>query len=100
MPKLLPFARLLGPKGLMPNPKAGTISPNPEIVAKKFLKGSLRYKTEAKTPIIHQMMGKISFENKALEENISAFIKSVGTNHILSGYVKTTMSPSVKLKIE
>lgn len=100
MPKLAKFAKILGPKGLMPNPKAGTISPNPEEVAKKFQKGSLRWKTEIKTPIIHQMVGKISFDNKILEENITSFIKAVGVNHILSGYVKTTMSPSIKLEIK
>ena len=100
MPRLAKFARILGPKGLMPNPKAGTISPTPELVAKKFLKGSLRYKTEPKAPIIHQIMGKSSYENKMLEENINAFIKAVGINHILSGYLKTTMSPSLKIDIK
>ena len=97
MPKLTKFAKMLGPRGLMPNPKAGTISPKPEEIAKKFEKGTLRWKTEAKFPLIHQMIGKISHEEKALVENIEAFIKSVGTLHIQKAIVKTTMSPSVKL---
>jgi len=100
MPKLAKYARTLGPKGLMPNPKAGTISPKPEEVAKKFEKGILRWKTETKFPLIHQMMGKISFEEDKLAENIVAFLVSVGKTHIQSAYVKTTMSPSVKLDLE
>ena len=100
MPKLAKFAKLLGPRGLMPNPKAGTISPKPEDIAKKFEKGTLRWKTEAKFPLIHQMIGKISHEEKALVENIEAFIKSVGTPHIQKAIVKTTMSPAVKIEIE
>lgn len=100
MPKLARFAKILGPKGLMPNPKAGTISPNPEEVLKKLSKGGLRWKTEAKFPLIHQMLGKLSFEDKALEKNISDFINSVGKNRILGAFIKSTMSPSLKLDIE
>jgi large subunit ribosomal protein L1 len=100
MPKLAKFARVLGPKGLMPNPKAGTISTNPEEVVKKFAKGTIRWKTEAKFPLIHQMLGKISFDEKALKENTIAFLKSVGKGHIQKAILKTTMSPGVKLDIE
>jgi len=99
MPKLAKFAKMLGPKGLMPNPKAGTISPKPEEVAKKFEKGALRWKTEPKAPLIHQMIGKISFEDNKLVENARIFIKSVGKAHILKAVMKTTMSPSVKLDL-
>jgi len=100
MAKLAKFARVLGPKGLMPNPKAGTISPKPEETLKKFSKGMLRWKTEAKFPLIHQMIGKVSLDDKALIENATAFIKSVGTNHVLKAFIKTTMSPSLKLNLE
>ena len=100
MPKLAKYAKVLGPKGLMPNPKAGTISPKPEEVAKKFSKGALRWKTEAKAPLIHQMIGKISLEEKAIGENVSALLSAVGKNHIHSAYIKTTMSPSVKISLE
>jgi len=100
MPKLAKFARVLGPKGLMPNPKAGTVSPNPEEVVKKFEKGTLRWKTEPKFPLVHQMIGKISFDEKQLAENAVAFIQSVGKAHIKGVFIKTTMSPSLKLDIE
>lgn len=100
MPKLARFAKVLGPKGLMPNPKAGTISTNPEEVVKKFSKGMLRWKTEPKFPLIHQMIGKLSFETKALVENAKKFMSSVGKPHVKKAFIKSTMSPSIKLDIE
>ncbi len=100
MPKLAKYARTLGPKGLMPNPKAGTVSTNPEEVVKKFEKGTLRWKTEPKFALIHQMIGKISFEEIQLVENAQAFLLSVGKAHIKGAYIKTTMSPSLKLDLE
>jgi large subunit ribosomal protein L1 len=99
MSKLVKYAKILGPKGLMPNPKAGTISTNPEETAKKFKKGLLRWKTEPKFPLIHQIIGKLSADEKILEENIKAFINSVGVKNIQSAFIKSTMSPSLKLDI-
>lgn len=97
MPRLTKFAKILGPKGLMPNPKAGTISPNPEEVAKKFQKGVLRWKTEPKASLIHQMLGKISMKEEEIIGNIEKFIESVGRKHILKAFIKTTMSPSIRI---
>jgi len=99
MPRLAKFAKVLGPKGLMPNPKAGTVSTKPEDVVKKFEKGMLRWKTEAKFPLIHQMIGKISAEEKNLIANAEKFINAVGKAHIKNAVIKTTMSPSVKLQL-
>ncbi|OGK22801.1 hypothetical protein A3C98_02720 [Candidatus Roizmanbacteria bacterium RIFCSPHIGHO2_02_FULL_37_15] len=100
MPKLAKYAKVLGPKGLMPNPKAGTISDKPEEVAKKFSKGAIRWKTEAKAPLIHQTIGKISFEEKALLANAEALLESVGKSHIRKAFIKTTMSPSIGLLMD
>lgn len=99
MPKLAKYAKVLGPKGLMPNPKAGTISPNPEEVVKKFEKGVLRWKTEPKFPLIHQMLGKISYDDEKIIANVKKFIDSVGVKHIEKAYLKTTMSPSIKISL-
>ncbi|MCX7997183.1 MAG: hypothetical protein N2691_05545 [Patescibacteria group bacterium] len=99
MPKLAKFAKILGPKGLMPNPKAGTVSPNPEEVVKKFEKGTLQWRTEPKQAVIHQMVGKASDDDIALIENITTFLSSVGKSHIRSAFLKTTMSPSVQLDL-
>lgn len=100
MPKLARYAKVLGPKGLMPNPKAGTISTNPEQIVKKFEKGLLRWKTEPKAALIHQAVGKASYDEKALKENIVSLLKSVGRSHIQGAFVKTTMSPAVKLNLK
>lgn len=100
MPRLAKYAKVLGPKGLMPNPKAGTISDKPEEVAKRFSKGVLRWKTEVKSPIVHQMIGKISHEEKNIKENAKKLIQSIGKGHILSLFIKTTVSPSLKIDIE
>ncbi len=99
MPKIAKYARVLGPKGLMPNPKAGTVSPEPEKAAEKFQKGSVRWKTESKAPIIHQMIGKLSAENAKLEENAKAFMESVGYKNIKDAYIAATMTPSLKLEL-
>ncbi len=100
MPKLARFAKVLGPKGLMPNPKAGTISTNPDEVVKKFEKGTLRFKTEPKFPILHQMIGKKSHESAHLVANADALIKAVGKMHIKNVFLATTMSPSIEIEIE
>ena len=100
MPKLARFAKVLGPKGLMPNPKAGTISTNPEEVVKKFSKGVLRWKTEPKFPLIHQMVGKVSFEDKHITENVETFIEIVGKAHISALFIKSTMGPSLRIDLE
>lgn len=99
MPKLAKYAKILGPKGLMPNPKAGTISTTPEEVVQKFAKGVLRWKTEPKAPLVHQMVGKISSDDSNLVANIEKFIQAVGQKHILKAYIKSTMSPSLKIKV-
>jgi len=100
MPKLARFAKVLGPKGLMPNPKAGTISPKPEEVAKKFEKGMLRWKTEPKFPLIHQMIGKLSYDSKKLVENATAFLAVVGKSHIQKVFITSSMGPSIEIELE
>ncbi len=99
MPKLAKMAKILGPRGLMPNPKAGTISDKPEELAKKLSTGQTQYKTETEAPIIHMVIGKISFPNKDLEENLSALTTAIGPLKIKNIFIKSTMSPSIKVKI-
>jgi large subunit ribosomal protein L1 len=99
MPKLVPFARTLGPKGLMPNPKNGTVSDKPEEAAKKFKGGNVRFKTEPKAPLIHQAVGKMSLTESQLVENIEALLGAVQKRNIMSAYVSGTMTPSVQLDL-
>jgi len=99
MPKLVPFARILGPRGLMPNPKNGTLISDVKK-AKDFSTNSLSLKTEKEAPLIHTVVGKVSQNQEEIVENIEAIIKALGGTHqILRGYAKATMGPSVKLNI-
>lgn len=100
MPKLIKFAKILGPRGLMPNPKTGTVSTNPEETKNKFTKGVIRWKSEAKFPLLHQLISKISYKDEDIAENIILFLKSVGKSHIKKAFIKTTMSPSMRIDIE
>lgn len=99
MGKLARVAKFLGPKGLMPNPKNGTISPTPLKVAKKLEAGEVSWKTEADFPIVHQVIGKMSFKDGQLEENFKAFTKAVGEEKIKSITLKSTMSPGIKVQV-
>lgn len=99
MPKLTKFARILGPKGLMPNPKSGTLTPNPEQKKKELEAGSVLLKTEKKAPLIHTTLGKVSMDTKQLVENLDALIKALKGKAIKLS-IAATMSPSVKVKVE
>lgn len=99
MPKLAKVAKILGPRGLMPNPKAGTVNADPQKRAKELEGGEMQWKTEADQPIIHQVVGKASFEEKALEENIRALTKAVGTGKIAKLTLNATMGPGIKVDL-
>ena len=72
-------AKQLGPKGLMPSPKSGTVTTNIAQTVAEFKKGKMEFKLD-KTGNIHGIVGKISFDAKQLEENIAAFLKAVEDN--------------------
>jgi len=99
MPKIAKLARVLGPKGLMPNPKTGTISDKPEELKKKLEGGETRFKTETKAPLIHMVIGKISFGADKISANLEALIKAVKPSMISKAYLKSTHSPSIKLAV-
>jgi len=99
MVKLAKVAKVLGPKGLMPNPKNGTITSNPTEIAKKYEGGQVNFKTEAKSPIMHLTVGKMSFGNEKLTQNIESMITAVKKSNIINVTLKSTMSPGIKIKI-
>jgi large subunit ribosomal protein L1 len=99
MPKLARVAKILGPKGLMPNPKNATLVKDPEKAALEFKKGQVNFKTELKAPIIHLIVGKMSFGAKKLSENILALIEAIKREKIRNITLKSTMSPGIKLEI-
>ncbi len=98
MPKLVKFAKMLGPKGLMPNPKNGTLIKT-AAEAKKFSGNSKTIKTEKEAPLIHTSFGKLSQKDKELIENANAILTSINAKQIVRAYVKSTMSPSLKISI-
>ena len=99
MPKLAKVARILGPRGLMPNPKNGTVTPKPEDVAKKYAGGQISFKTESKAPVIHLSVGKMSFGEKKLEENIKVIFGAIKKEQIANVTLKSSMSPGIKLTL-
>lgn len=97
MPKLARVAKVLGPRGLMPNPKNGTVTPKPEEVAKKFAGGQINFKTEAKFPLLHLSVGKLSFGEQKLADNIKVALQAIQPKQIKNITLKSTMSPGIKL---
>lgn len=97
MPKLAKVARILGPRGLMPNPKSGTVTPKPEEVAKQYAGGHMTFKTEAKAPVLHLAVGKLSFGKNKLIENIQVALKAVEAKNMKKVVLKSTMSPAVRI---
>ncbi len=99
MPRLAKVARILGPKGLMPNPKTGTVSPDPEKRAKELSSGQVNIKTEPGNPLIHMAVGKVSFDENKLVENANAVLKAVSTDKILKVTLSATMGPGIKVAV-
>lgn len=99
MAKLTKYARVLGPKGLMPNPKNGTLTPNPELKKKDLEGGKVTIKTEKKAPLMHVVIGKTSMEDQALVDNLNTLIKML-RGKVLKISLASTMSPGVKVTFE
>jgi ribosomal protein L1 len=105
MPKLGKFARLLGPRGLMPNPKAGTVATDVAKAVSEAKAGKVEYRVD-KQAIVHLSIGKVSFGAEKLAANAKAFFDSLQSQKPTSlkgGYVKstsisTTMGPSIKVE--
>lgn len=100
MPRLAKYAKTLGPRGLMPSPKTGTISDKPQEVLKKYTGGFIKWRSEAEAPLLHQMVGKLSHDDKKILENLKVLVDAVGKANIKSAYIKSTMSPSLQIDLE
>lgn len=99
MGKLVKYAKVLGPKGLMPNPKNGTITDQPEEVIKKFQGGTTRLKTEPNAPLIHTVFGKVSQKEEELEANLKTVLEAIGIKNIKKAVVCSSMGPTIKLAV-
>jgi large subunit ribosomal protein L1 len=97
-------ARILGPKGLMPNPKLGTVTPDIATAVKNAKSGQVEFRVE-KAGVIHAGIGKASFTDKDLSSNVNAFVAAVmkakpgGVKgaYLKSMYLSSTMGPSVRI---
>lgn len=106
MPKLAKLGRVLGPKGLMPSPKSGTVSSTLEATITEFKKGKFEYKAD-KTGVVHVNFGKSDFSENQLVENLQALYNSIEKNrpagvkgkYFKSLFICTTMGPSIKLDL-
>ena len=105
MPKLGKYARLLGPRGLMPNPKAGTVATDVAAAVKDAKTGKVEYRVD-KQAIVHLSIGKVSFGADKLVENAQAFFGSLNAQkpsslkgvYVKSVNITTTMGPGIKVK--
>ena len=104
MGKIGPLGRILGPRGLMPNPKSGTVTPDVAKAVKEVKQGKIDFKVDKKG-IVHTSIGKVSFTPDQIRENAQAFINTLiklkpatakGT-YIKSIYLSSTMSKGVKI---
>ncbi len=100
------LGRVLGPRGLLPNPKAGTVGFNIGDIVKQIKAGRIEFRND-KTGVVHAPIGKVSFEPEKIADNMRAFIKAVeqakpanakGT-YLRSAYMSTTMGPSIKVSV-
>ena len=107
MPRLAKLGKILGPKGLMPSPKSGTVSTTLTETLTEFKKGKFEYKAD-KTGIVHVTFGKSNFTDEQLLENLKELYKSIEQNrpsgvkgkYFKNLFICTSMGPSLKLDLD
>lgn len=98
MPKLVPFAKVLGPRGLMPNPKNGTLVKDPKKATSSFGENKIRVKTEKGAPLTHNVIAKMSQPEQEIVENAQAILKAVGEKKVKKAVISSTMGPGIRVQ--
>jgi large subunit ribosomal protein L1 len=106
MPMLGKIGKLLGPKGLMPNPKTGTVTTDVKKAIEETKKGKVNYRTDSYGNV-HGIFGKVSFDNEKLIENLKTFVsvilkakpQTAKGNYVKNISISSTMGPGIKLDI-
>lgn len=98
MPKLAKFAKVLGPKGLMPSPKAGTVTDDIEKVTAEIGGGRVEYRAD-KGGVVHTVIGRTSFKNEQLVENFQVLEQILLSAKVLTISLSATMGPGVKVEV-
>lgn len=99
MPKLAKAAKVLGPRGLMPSPKNGTITDDIKKAVESFQAGKTEYKSEPKAMLIHLPLGKLSQPDEELVANVKILLSTIGKSRIKKVSLSPTIGPSVKLDL-
>jgi large subunit ribosomal protein L1 len=99
MPHLAKVAKILGPRGMMPNPKNGTITDDPTKILSGETDSAYEYRTDPTAPVLHTKIGKLSYKDEALVENLKALVLSVGPAKIKKATLSSSMSPSITIDI-
>lgn len=98
MPKVGKIAKILGPRGLMPDPKSGTVTADPKKAIEEINSGKIEYRIDAANNI-HQIVGKVSWDSAKLAENLNAIFGGFQKSRIDVAYLTATMAPSVTLDL-
>lgn len=96
MPKLAPLAKVLGPKGLMPSPKAGTAVVDVAEAAKELKSGKVEYRAD-KDNVVHMSLGRISFGEERIKKNYDAIVAVLPMKRADSIFLSTSMGPSISV---
>lgn len=99
MGKITKFARTLGPKGLMPNPKNGTLIADPNKRKAELEAGKISIRGEKKAPLLHTTIGKLSLPTKDLVENIETLVRAMGMGKVIKATITSTMGPGIKVTV-
>lgn len=98
MPKVAKIAKILGPRGRMPDPKSGTVSSNPAAVIAEIKAGKTEYRIDANNNV-HQVIGRVSWEDSKLLENAKVVITAFPKGRLLSAYLAPSIGPSVAIDL-